>query len=92
MSDDGSRVALDSADFWPEDTDEAEGLVLDWYVSEGSQVDDGDLLCEFQVEKIDVEVAAPTSGTVDEIVLEKDAELERGDTLAYLMPERESER
>ncbi len=87
MSDDGSRVALDSADFWPADADQEEGLVLEWYVSEGSQVAEGDLLCEFQVEKIDVEVAAPTSGSVDEIVLEKDAELERGDTLAYLTPD-----
>ncbi|QFU81480.1 lipoyl domain-containing protein [Natronorubrum aibiense] len=86
MSADESRVALDSADFWPADADENEGLVLEWFVSEGSQVAEGDHLCTFQVEKIDVEVAAPTSGTVDEIVLEKDAELERGEALAYLTP------
>lgn len=80
------RIAIGTAELWPEDAEE-EGLVINWFVGEGSDVEEGDPVCEFQVEKVDVEVSAPATGTIDEIVLEEDAELERGDTLAYIAPE-----
>lgn len=81
------RVSLNTADRWPEDAEDEEGLVINWFVSEGSHVEEGDSICEFQVEKVDVEVSAPVAGTIDEIVLEEDAEFERGDTLAYISVE-----
>lgn len=81
------RVSINTADWWPEDTKDEEGLVINWFVSEGSHVEEGDSICEFQVEKVDVEVSVPVAGTIEEIVLEEDAEFERGDTLAYISVE-----
>jgi pyruvate/2-oxoglutarate dehydrogenase complex dihydrolipoamide acyltransferase (E2) component len=80
------RIPVGTAEVWPEGAEDEEGLVINWFVSEGSGVEEGDPICEFQVEKVDVEVPAPATGTVDEIVLKEDAEFERGDTLAYVVP------
>lgn len=85
MNEEG-RIAVGTAELWPEGAEE-EGVVLDWMVSEGKQVEEGDPLCVFQAEKVDVEVPAPASGTIDEIVVEEDITFERGDTLAYIVPE-----
>lgn len=87
MTDDTDRVAIDTADLWPEDTDEDEGVVVDWFTDESNHVEEGDTLCEFQVEKVGVDVPAPTAGTVDEIALEEDDEFERGDVLAWIRPD-----
>ncbi|MDQ2049035.1 lipoyl domain-containing protein [Natronolimnohabitans sp. A-GB9] len=80
------RVAVETGDVWPADTDEDEGVVVNWFLSEGSRVEAGDDLCEFQVEKVSVDVPAPESGTLDEIALEEDDEFERGDVLAWIDP------
>ena len=87
MSPDDDRVAVDTGDVWPEDTDEDEGVVVNWFLREGSRVDAGDDLCEFQVEKVSVDVPAPASGTLEEIVLEEDDEFERGAVLAWIRPD-----
>lgn len=86
MSPESDRVAVDTAAVWPDDADEDEGIVVNWFTSEGSPVDEGDTLCEIQIEKVDVDVPAPANGTLDEIVLDEDAEFERGDTLAWIRP------
>lgn len=87
MSGDAERVVVDTAAVWPEDADADEGVVVNWFIREGSNVDEGDALCEFQVEKVSVVVPAPTSGTLDEIALEEDDEFETGDTLAWIRPD-----
>lgn len=86
MSGDPDRVAIDTDELWPEDADEDEGVVVNWFVSEGSHVDAGADICEFQVEKVSVDVQAPVAGTLEEIGLEEDAEFERGATLAWIRP------
>ncbi|ADD07560.1 lipoyl-binding domain protein (plasmid) [Natrialba magadii ATCC 43099] len=78
------HLEINTADVWPEDTDENEGVVSNWFTSEGSQVEEGDTLCEIQVEKVSVDVPAPAAGTVHEIVCAEDDEFERGDILAVL--------
>lgn len=78
------HIEIDTADVWPDDADEDEGVVTNWFTSEGSQVEEGDTLCEIQVEKVSVDVPAPASGTVHEIVCGEDDEFERGDPLAVL--------
>ena len=80
----GDRVPVDVDDIWPEDTDDDEGVVINWFVSEGSEVEEGDVLCEIQVEKVDADVPAPESGTVEGILVWEDGEFGRGDTLAYI--------
>ncbi|SEW30209.1 lipoyl domain-containing protein [Natrinema salifodinae] len=87
MSGSADRVAVDSADAWPDDADEDEGVVVNWFVSEGSDVEEGETLCEFQVEKVSIDVPAPVTGTLAEITLDEDAEFERGEPLAWLQPE-----
>lgn len=79
-----NRLEINTADVWPEDVDEDEGVVVNWFTSEGSQVEEGDTLCEIQVEKVSLDVPAPATGTVHEIVCHEDHEFERGDTLAVL--------
>ncbi|PSP72098.1 biotin attachment protein [Halobacteriales archaeon QS_3_64_16] len=81
------RVSIDTADVWPEDAEDDERLVVNWFVSKGSQVEAGNSICEFQVERVDVDVPSPVAGTIDPIVLEENAAFERGDTLAYISHE-----
>ncbi|MFC7068777.1 lipoyl domain-containing protein [Halobaculum lipolyticum] len=85
MSDD-DRVPVDSGALWPGETDDDVGLVLNWFVAEGSRVAEGDRIAEFQVEKVDVDVPAPATGVLAEIVRDEDAEFDRGDVLAYVEP------
>lgn len=87
MSPDRVAVGVDAA--WPADADpdEDEGVVANWFVSEGTSVDEGEELCEIQVEKVSVDVPAPASGELDEIVLAEDDEFTRGDTLAWIVPD-----
>lgn len=87
MSANDERVAVSTADVWPEDAEESVGVVVNWFTSEGSRVEEGDTLCEFQVEKVSVDVPAPAAGTLDEIVLEEDDEFERGERLAWIRPD-----
>lgn len=82
----GDRVAVGTDDPWPEDADEEEGFVANWFVREGATVEAGDVLCEIQVEKVSVDVLAPVDGDLVEVVLEEDAEFRRGETLAYIRP------
>ena len=85
MSDERVAVAVD--DVWPEDTDEDEGVVVNWFVREGASVEEGDTLCEIQVEKVSVDVLAPASGELVEVVRGEDSEFGRGDTLAWIRSE-----
>ncbi|MFT4883992.1 MAG: pyruvate/2-oxoglutarate dehydrogenase complex dihydrolipoamide acyltransferase (E2) component [Natronomonas sp.] len=82
----GDRVAVGTEELWPDDADEDEGYVANWFVREGATVDEGDTLCEVQVEKVSIDATAPVAGTLVEVVLEEDAEFERGATLAYIEP------
>ena len=85
MSDD--RIPVDVAAVWPADVEEADqGVVVNWFVREGGQVEDGETLCEIQIEKVSIDVPAPATGELDEIVLRKDDTFDREDTLAWIQP------
>lgn len=78
-------VAVDSAAVWPEDAaDVDEAVVANWFVREGATVEEGEPLCEIQIEKVSVDVPAPTSGTLSEIRLHENDEFVKGDTLATI--------
>jgi len=81
------RVPVDSGALWPGDTDDDVGLLLNWFVAKGSRVSEGDRIAEFQVEKVDVDVPAPATGTLAEVVVDEDGEFDRGDVLGYVEPE-----
>ena len=82
----GDRVAVDTAAVWPDDVDAEEGVVVNWFAREGRSVDEGETLCEIQVEKVSVDVPAPATGELVEVVLGEDDEFVKGDTLAWILP------
>ena len=43
---------------------DAEGVVATWFVVDGQQVTEGQLLAEVQVDKVSAEVASPAAGVV----------------------------
>jgi len=85
MSENEDRIAVTLAE-WPDDADSDEGVVVNWFTREGASVEEGESLCEVQVEKVSVDVLAPTDGTLVGVVCEEDDEFARGDTLAWLEP------
>jgi pyruvate/2-oxoglutarate dehydrogenase complex dihydrolipoamide acyltransferase (E2) component len=85
MSENEDRVAVTLAE-WPDDADSDEGVVVNWFTQAGASVEEGESLCEVQVEKVSVDVLAPADGTLVEVVCEEDDEFEQGDTLAWLEP------
>lgn len=81
----GDRVPVTVGE-WPDDTDSDEGVVINWFVREGRSVGEGESLCEIQVEKVSLDVFAPTNGMITEVVHDEDDEFARGDTLAWMEP------
>jgi len=73
-----------------------DGTVLEWHVSEGDSVEEGDTMVEVSTDKVDAEVPAPASGTVTKIVVQVDEEVDVGKPLAEIdanggAPERSEE-
>jgi 2-oxoglutarate dehydrogenase E1 component len=63
-----------------------EGTVLEWHVSEGDQVSEGDTVVEVSTDKVDAEVPAPADGVITRILAQPDDEVKVGQTLAELSP------
>lgn len=53
-----------------QDDPEAEGVVSTWFVADGDQVEEGDLIAEVAVDKADMEVVAPRAGVISLLVAE----------------------
>ncbi len=56
-----------------ENDPEAEGVVSTWFVADGDEVQEGDLIAEVAVDKADMEIVAPQDGTVSILVAEDEA-------------------
>ena len=63
-----------------------EGTVLEWHVSEGDAVEEGQTMVEVSTDKVDAEVPAPASGTVTQILVQVDDQVEVGKPLAEIDP------
>lgn len=87
MTDTDDRVPLEAADVWPDDVEEEEGVVVNWFARKGRQVEEGETVCEIQVEKVSVDVPAPRAGELVAIEREEDDEIIRDDTLGWIGPE-----
>ena len=86
MSD--SETLVDSAAVWPADsTDVEEAVVSNWFVREGGHADEGDTVCEIQIEKVSIDVPMPVTGTVVERLVEENSVFARGDPLARVEPD-----
>src|SRR5215210_5581555 len=64
----------------------SEGTVLEWHVSEGDAVEEGQTMVEVSTDKVDAEVPAPASGTVAKILVQPDETIEVGKPLAEIDP------
>ncbi|WP_394741547.1 lipoyl domain-containing protein [Natronococcus roseus] len=88
MSGTDDRVAVAASGVWPEDVEDDEtAVVVNWFAREGRRVDDGETICEIQIEKVSVDVPAPVAGELVAIERDEDAELTREDVLAYVAPD-----
>jgi 2-oxoglutarate dehydrogenase E2 component (dihydrolipoamide succinyltransferase) len=60
------------------------GLIVEWLVHEGDQVQEGDSIAIINTEKVDTELGAPASGTLVKISAEADSEVPVGGIIAYI--------
>src|SRR5262249_49482594 len=63
-----------------------EGTVVEWHVSEGDAVEEGQTMVEVSTDKVDAEVPAPASGTVTQILVQPDETVDVGKPLAEIDP------
>src|SRR3954449_863413 len=63
-----------------------EGIVLEWHVSEGDFVSEGDTVVEVSTDKVDAEVPAPTDGVITKLIASVDDEVPVGAVLAEMEP------
>ncbi|HEX6587189.1 MAG TPA: multifunctional oxoglutarate decarboxylase/oxoglutarate dehydrogenase thiamine pyrophosphate-binding subunit/dihydrolipoyllysine-residue succinyltransferase subunit [Solirubrobacterales bacterium] len=63
-----------------------EGTVLEWHVSEGDSVEEGETMVEVSTDKVDAEVPAPAAGAVTKILVQPDETIEVGKPLAEIDP------
>ena len=61
-----------------------EGTLLDWHVAVGDSVNDGQTVVEISTDKVDVELPAPASGTITEILAEAGETVTVGQVLARM--------
>lgn len=86
MGENEDRVAVAAADVWPDDVEADEtAVVVNWFAREGRRVDEGETICEIQIEKVSIDVPAPVPGELVEIERGEDDELAREDTLGWLV-------
>src|SRR5512132_3832979 len=64
----------------------SEGTVLEWHVSEGDAVEEGQTVVEVSTDKVDAEVPAPADGVIRKILAEVDETVQVGAALAELEP------
>jgi pyruvate/2-oxoglutarate dehydrogenase complex dihydrolipoamide acyltransferase (E2) component len=80
-------VEVDTEAVWPTDAEDIEeAVVSNWFVREGTTVTEGDTIAEIQIEKVSIDVPAPTTGEITEILIEEQGEFQRGDVLARISP------
>ena len=61
-----------------------EGTVVKWNVAVGSQVREGDVLCEIGTDKVDQEYQAPVSGVVVELLVPEGGTVGVGSQIATM--------
>ena len=61
-----------------------EGVILEWSVKVGQAVREGDTVVEISTDKVDMELPAPASGTITEILAEEGETVTVGQTIARM--------
>ncbi|MEM8985856.1 MAG: 2-oxo acid dehydrogenase subunit E2 [Pseudomonadota bacterium] len=68
----------------PLEQEGTQAIVKSWYKSVGETITEGDPLVELETDKVSVEVPAPASGVVSEILITADGEAEPGSILGRI--------
>jgi len=61
-----------------------EVVLLEWLVEVGDQVEEGTELALVETDKVETEVPSPVAGTVTEITVPEDAEVNTGEVICVL--------
>jgi 2-oxoglutarate dehydrogenase E1 component len=61
-----------------------EGTLLAWHVAAGDAVEDGQTIAEISTDKVDVELPAPATGTITEVLVDEGATVTVGQVIARL--------
>lgn len=67
----------------PIDLTEKKGTIT-WLVAEGDAVTEGQTVCEGEVDKKTVEIKAPVSGILKEVLIEDEHVFQAGDVVGYI--------
>jgi pyruvate dehydrogenase E2 component (dihydrolipoamide acetyltransferase) len=67
-----------------------EATIVRWLVSEGQQVERGDLLCEVTTDKVNMDVEAPADGTITGICFQEGDTVPVTQVIAYILAEGET--
>ncbi len=67
-------------DLWDGDD---EGVVNTWLYADGANIKEGDVIAEIMVEKVEMEIEAPASGTL-KIVAEAEAVIAKGSVIGHI--------
>lgn len=63
-----------------------EATVIEWHKSEGDEVNQGDVLCEVETDKVEMEVESPVTGIIVQILVAADEDAQVGDVLVEIRP------
>ena len=66
-----------------------EGTILQWLVSEGDEVEEGDAIAEIETDKVSMELEAEDSGTLAQILAGADESVAVGGAIAFIQGEGE---
>ena len=61
-----------------------EGTLLEWHVKPGDAVGDGDTIVEISTDKVDVELPAPSAGTITEVLADEGETVTVGQVIARM--------
>ena len=61
-----------------------DGTVVAWYVDEGDQVVEGEVIAEVETEKVENDLEAPCAGVVAQILVDEDETVDVGTVLAVI--------
>ncbi len=62
------------------------GVISEWMVEAGEQVENDEVLAMVETEKVLAEVKAPAAGTIVEVLVEEDEEADVGAVIARMEP------
>lgn len=64
-----------------------EGIVGEWFVQEGSPVEEGQALCSIEIEKLTNELTSPVSGVLEKILVQEGDGAACGEPIALILTE-----